>query len=178
MIELCLPTLKTLSEPQYRTFKGLLLNFMGADGQVDLFEWCLYQLVRHYLDPQFITVRPRAKFGKLAQVSGSLAVALGTLAELGLSDTQTAFQAGAEVLDLPLAMPPPEQLGVKPFGQAIEQLAACYPLLKVTILKALAKVAEQDGKISARELTLIKAIAAVIDCPLPNTMLQAALHNR
>ncbi len=178
LIELCLPTLKTLSEPQYRTFKGLLLNFMGADGRVDLFEWCLYQLVRHYLDPQFIRVRPRAKFGKLAQVSGSLAVALGTLAELGLSDTQTAFQAGAEVLDLPLAMPPPEQLGVKPFGQAIEQLAACYPLLKVTILKALAKVAEQDGKISARELTLIKAIAAVIDCPLPNTMLQAALHNR
>ena len=52
------------------------------------------------------------------------------------------------------------------------------PLLKVTILKALAKVAEQDGKISSRELTLIKAIAAVIDCPLPNTMLQAALHNR
>lgn len=178
LIELCLPTLKTLSEPQYKTFKQLLLNFIRADGRVDLFEWCLYQLVRHYLDPQFVRTRHRAQFAKLEQVSTSLAIALGTLAQLGKTDTQAAFQSGAEVLDMPLTLPQPEQLGVQEFGKAVDQLAACYPLLKVTILKALAKVAEQDGEMSSRELTLIKAIAAVIDCPLPNNVLEAAMLSR
>lgn len=178
LIELCLPTLKTLSEPQYKKFKELLLNFIRADGRIDLFEWCLYQLVRHYLDPHFMKVRTRVQFSKLTQVAESLAIALATLAHLGKSDTESTFRAGAAVLNLSLQLPPAEQLGVKPFGRAIDQLAACYPLLKVTILKALARVAEEDGQISPRELTLIKAIAAVIDCPLPNSLLESAALNQ
>ena len=82
------------------------------------------------------------------------------------------------VLELPLTLPRNNALGVQQFGKAIEQLANCYPLLKVTILKALTRVAEQDGHISHRELTLIKAIGAVMDCPLPNTALQTAMLSR
>ena len=122
--------------------------------------------------------RHRAQFAKLEQVSTSLAIALGTLAQLGKTDTETAFQSGTTVLNLPLTLPQQEQLGVQEFGKAVDQLAGCYPLLKVTILKALAKVAEQDGEISSREVTLIKAIAAVIDCPLPNNVLEAAMLSR
>jgi len=32
-------------------------------------------------------------------------------------------------------------------------------------------MAAHDGRVSGRELTLIKAIAAVIDCPVPTSML-------
>jgi uncharacterized tellurite resistance protein B-like protein len=35
----------------------------------------------------------------------------------------------------------------------------------------MAEVASADGSVSAAELTLIKAIAAVIDCPVPDAML-------
>jgi Zn-dependent protease with chaperone function len=178
LIELCLPTLKTLSAPQYKTFKRLLINFVKADGKVELFEWCLYQLVRHYLDPHFVKRSSRPQHAELKSVSESLAIALGTLALLGHGDTETSFQSGVRVLELPLTLPRNNALGVQQFGKAIEQLANCYPLLKVTILKALTRVAEQDGHISHRELTLIKAIGAVMDCPLPNTALQTAMLSR
>ena len=178
LIELCLPTLKTLSAPQYKTFKGLLINFVKADGKIELFEWCLYQLVRHYLDPHFVKRSSRPQHAELKSVSESLAIALGTLALLGHGDTETSFQSGVHVLELPLTLPANNALGVQQFGKAIEQLANCYPLLKVTILKALASVAEQDGHISPRELTLIKAIGAVMDCPLPHTALQTAMLSR
>ena len=75
-------------------------------------------------------------------------------------------------------MPTTSAMGVQQFGKAIAQLANCYPLLKITILKALAQVAEQDGHLSPRELTLIKAIGAVMDCPLPNQILQTAMLSR
>ncbi|MDG1065677.1 MAG: M48 family metallopeptidase [Luminiphilus sp.] len=178
LIELCLPTLKTLSSPQYNQFKGLLINFVKADGQIELFEWCLYQLVRHYLDPHFIKRSSKPQYAELKVVSEPLTVALGTLALLGHGDTDTSFALGAQVLDLPLVMPAVEAMGVQQFGKAIEQLANCYPLLKVTIIKALTRVAEQDGHISPKELTLIKAIGAVMDCPLPNQVLHNVMLSR
>jgi len=178
LIELCLPTLKTLSPPQYHQFKGLLINFVKADGQIELFEWCLYQLVRHYLDPHFVKRSSSPQHAQLKAVSESLAVALGTLALLGRGDTYASFQSGLQIIGLPLVMPAAEAMGVQQFGKAIEQLANCYPLLKVTILKALIKVAEQDGQISPKELTLIKAIAAVMDCPLPNQVLHNVMLTR
>lgn len=175
LIELCLPTLKTLSAGQYTTFKNLLLQFIRADGRIELSEWCLFQLVRHYLDPEFVQITPsRPRHSSLEKVRTALAIALGTLASLGEDETNVAFERGADKLGLALVCPDRENLNVRAFSKAIEELADCYPLLKVTILKAMAAVAAHDGKICARELTLVKAIAAVIDCPVPNAMLPNA----
>lgn len=77
------------------------------------------------------------------------------------------------MLDLPLVLPDVADLEMSAFGAAIDNLAACYPLLKVPILKAMAAVAADDGVISDNELTLVKAIAAVMDCPMPDAMLAA-----
>lgn len=172
LIELCLPALKTLSPAQYDRFKTLLLQFIRADGRIDLGEWCLFQLVRHYLDPQFLNVRPsRPKYAKLSRVKEELETALGTLALLGSEPPKDALARGAAILELNLTMKPADELGVTEFSKAVHELAQCYPLIKVTILKAMAAVAGHDGHISGRELTLIKAIAAVIDCPVPTSAL-------
>lgn len=178
LIELCLPALKQMSVGQYQTFKKLLISFIKADAHIDLFEWSLYQLLRHYLDPEFARIKhSKPRFSSLKRVSGSLAIALGTLAQQGDEDTNTAFERGAQVLGITIAFPSPTQLTVTRFSQSVTQLADCYPLLKVTILKAMATVAGHDGYISPREMTLIKAIAAVIDCPLPNKALEEAIGN-
>ena len=172
LIELCLPTLKTLSVSQYQAFKVLLLSFIRADGRIDLFEWCLFQLVRHYLDPEFMRVKPaKPRYKTLHDVAPSLTTALGTLAHLGQGNTEQAFNRGCEIAGLNLTLPPLEHADIRAFSRAIERLANCYPLLKVTVLKAMAEVARTDGVICTRELTLIKAIAAVIDCPLPNQLI-------
>ncbi len=55
---MCLPALKSMSPDQYRLFKHTLVRLIQADRQTQLHEWCLFQLVRHYLDPEFIRVKP------------------------------------------------------------------------------------------------------------------------
>jgi len=173
LIELCLPTLKTLSPAQYSRFRQLLLNFIRADGQIELFEWCLFQLLRHYLDPHYMhTTAARPRYKTVAQVKAPLTTSLGTLALLSSDDPGAAFQRGATAIELPLVLPEPQALDIRAFGQAINQLASCYPLIKVPILKAMAAVARFDGVVCPRELTLIKAIAAIIDCPIPNNLLK------
>lgn len=58
LVEMCLPALKSMSAVQYRTFKDVLVKLIRVDHQTDLREGCLFQLVRHYLEPEFIRVRP------------------------------------------------------------------------------------------------------------------------
>jgi len=174
LLELCLPTLRGISVPQYQTFRELLLTWISADGKTDLSEWCLFQMVRHTLDAALLDARPaRPKHKSLTAVSGELATALGTLAHLTEENTERAFERGQILLKLPLTLPDTPSLTVAEFGKAVDTLAGCYPLLKVQVLKAMAAVAADDGEISDLEITLVKAMAMVMDCPVPDAMLEA-----
>ena len=174
LLELCLPALRGLSTEQYRVFRGLLLEWINADGRTTLEEWCLFQVVRHFLDPEFLGTRPASpKHKSLNAVADDLAIVLGTMACLTEEDTDRAFNRGSDMLKLQLRLPEVSDLTVANFGDAIESLAECYPLLKVSVLKAVAVVAADDGVISNIEMTLVKAMAATMDCPVPDAMLEA-----
>ena len=174
LLELCLPTLRGISVPQYQTFRALLMSWISADGKTALSEWCLFQMVRHTLDAALLDTRPaRLRHKSLRGVSSELAIALGTLAHLTEENTERAFERGQNLLDLPLTLPDTPSLTVAQFGKAVDTLAECYPLLKVQVLKAMAAVAADDGEISDLEITLVKAMAVVMDCPVPDVMLEA-----
>ena len=174
LLELCLPALRGLSTEQYRVFRGLLLEWINADGRTTLEEWCLFQVVRHFLDPEFLGTRPASPQHKsLNAVADDLAIVLGTMACLTEEDTDRAFNRGSDMLKLQLRLPKVSDLTVANFGDAVESLAECYPLLKVSVLKAVAVVAADDGVISNIEMTLVKAMAATMDCPVPDAMLEA-----
>ena len=131
-------------------------------------------MVRHYLDPELLGARPpRPRHKSLAAVASDLSIALATLAYLTTEDTERAFARGSELLDLPLELPALSGLEITAFGTAVDNLAELYPLLKVSVLRAMAAVAGDDGVVSDEELTLVKAMAAVMDCPVPDAMLEA-----
>jgi hypothetical protein len=169
LLELCLPALKCMSPGQYRVFKDTLLKLIQADRRTDLHEWCLFQLVRHYLDPEFVRVKPsRPRHRSLRKVAPQVRVVLSVLAHVGSGETQTVFRQAADALGLDqLTLLPPDEAGVSAFSQAASELADCYPLLKPRLLKAMAMAAGADGRLSAAEREIIASIAAVMDCPVP-----------
>ena len=168
LVQLCLPALKAVSPAQYRQFRDLLVQLIRADGQTTLHEWCLYQLVRHYLDPEFVAVKPsRARYRKLTQVQAPVGTVLSTLAHAGSSEPQTAFGRGADALELlDVALLPLEQCSVATFSRAVHTLADCYPLLKPRLLKAMVLCAASDGEPNAVEQEILASVAAVMDCPV------------
>ena len=168
LLEMCLPALKTMSLAQYRLFKRTLLGLIRADAQTDLYEWCMYQLVRHYLDPEFIQVKPsRARYAKLQKVAYHARVVLSVLAHEGSGETAAVFRLGADELGFDsMAILPRDQCSVASFSKAVHELADCYPLLKPRLLKAMALAAGADGKLSPVEREIIASMAAVMDCPV------------
>ncbi|MFU8764303.1 MAG: hypothetical protein ACNA7T_07270 [Haliea sp.] len=172
LLELCLPALKSQSAAQYRQFKRTLLGLIRADRRTDLLEWCLYQLLRHYLDPEFVQVKPaRARYRSLDKVRYSLRVVLSMLAYHGSGASEVTFRLAADELGYPaLQLLAAEDCSLQAFARAVHQLASCYPLLKPPILKAMSRAASADGKLSPVERELLASIAAVMDCPLPDAL--------
>ncbi|KZX51267.1 peptidase M48 [Halioglobus sp. HI00S01] len=173
LLELCLPALKAMSLGQYRAFKTNLLQLIKADTRTELHEWCLFQLARHYLDPEYIQVKPsKPRYRKLAKVDFHLRVVLSTLAYEGgassIEDSEQAFRLGADELGFnKMQLMQRDQMSVAAFSQAVHELASCYPLLKPRILKAMTLAAGADGAVTAEEREIVAAMAAVMDCPLP-----------
>lgn len=169
LMAIAMPALKSMSTPQYRQFKSTLLAVIRADGQTALFEWCLFQLLRHYLDPEYQhTESSRPRYARLAKVRAPLRQLLSVLAHHGDGDSERAFAAARASLDLAsLSLLPLEDCGIADFSRSVHTLADCYPLLKPRILKAMALAAADDEEINPTERELIVAVAAVMDCPLP-----------
>jgi hypothetical protein len=170
LLEMCLPALKAISMPQYRLFKNTLLQLIQADVRTDLYEWCLFQLVRHYLDPEFIQVNPsRPRYRSLGKVVPHLQVVLSILAHEGSGVAEQVFRLAADELGFrELTLMPRDQCSVAAFSKAVHELADCYPLLKPRVLKAMALAAGYDGHLSAPEREIIASMAAVMDCPVPS----------
>ncbi len=173
LLELCLPALKAVSYPQYRAFKDTMLRLVQADAQTELYEWCFFQLVRHYLDPEFIQVKPsRPRYNKLEKVRYHLRIVLSVLAHEGSGEAAQAFQMGVQELGFyGLTLMPRDECSVAAFSQGVHALADCYPLLKPRVLKAMARAAAADGTVCPAEREIIASIAAVMDCPVPEEFL-------
>jgi Zn-dependent protease with chaperone function len=178
LLALAMPALKSLSTPQYRQFKSTLLQLIRLDRRTDLFEWCLFQLLRHYLDPEYLQVEAsRPRYRHLGQVRGPLRQTLSVLAHQGDGSSESAFERAARALELEgLSLLPSEECTVSAFSRAVHTLADCYPLQKPRILKAMALAASDDGTISVTEREIVLAVAAVMDCPVPEDFELPADH--
>jgi hypothetical protein len=177
LLEMSLPALKCMSLPQYRQFKRTLLQLAHADQQIDLYEWCMYQVTRHYLDPEFVQVRPsRPQYRKPVHVRQEYRTVLSVLAWHGHADPgqrTAAFSRGAAALGLHnLALKPLEECGVTEFSKAVNKLANCYPLLKPRLLKGMALCAAHNEELTAVEIEILVSVAAVMDCPVPASVRQ------
>ncbi|MGK0442086.1 MAG: Zn-dependent protease with chaperone function [Pseudohongiellaceae bacterium] len=172
LLALAMPALKMMSAPQYKQFKKTLLLMIRADKKFEIFEWSLFQLVRHYLDAEFEKVKSsKPQYKQVKQVANEYALVLSALTRFGHDDDQDmqrAFSRAANTAGLyNIELMNKERCGMDDFIKAVNKLANCYPLLKPKLLKGFADCVKHDGEIKPIEKEVIAAIAAVMDCPQP-----------
>ena len=126
--------------------------------------------IRHYLDPEFIQVKPsRARYRKLSKVASQVRTVMSVLAYQGSGDSEEVFRRCTESLGLTaMDIEPREQADIATFSRAVNELADCYPLLKPRLLKAMCLAAGQEGTLNPVEREIIASVAAVMDCPMPS----------
>lgn len=169
LIDLCVPTLRRLSRPEYERFVEITQWLIASDGQVDLFEFMLQHIVERHLDSHF----QRRGYGKIRyrrieQLERESNVLLTTLAALGGDQQmQEAYQAALSDSGKTMEMLPPEACGLKNVEQALEKFDAATPLVKKQLLRMLGVAVMHDGVIESREAELLRATADAIGCAVP-----------
>ena len=175
LVDLSIPALKNLSQPEYQRFRTIMTKLIESDGRVDLFEFTLQKIVARHLDIYFQN-RPatRIRYKSLAPLAEDAAVLLSTLAGLGAENVERieeAFAAGAKELEMEvgerLRLLSADQCGLQKIDQALNRFDEAAPMVKRKLLQACGRIVMADGKIVSDEAELLRAIADTIGCPVP-----------
>ncbi|QJP11149.1 M48 family metallopeptidase [Pseudomonas multiresinivorans] len=165
LLDLAMPALKQLDAKAFLALRENMALLIKLDGKVKLLEWTLLRIIERNLRPG------SGKIGNvaLADLSEACATLLAFLARVGeTSDLQTE-QAFADAWSgLPFTPRPlPTAGSLRDLENALKQLEQLRPLQKPQLLKALARCIEHDGHITAGEAELMRAVADILDCPMP-----------
>jgi len=167
LVDMCLPSLKQLSSSQYQSFKSNVVALIRADKKVNIFEWALYRILLHNLEPQKLG----GKIHSLHSCLEECRILLSMLAHAGHQDgnqSRAAYETSFSMLGLGSRFYLDASLiSLSDLDQALDKLRKVKPLQKPQLLKALVACVSHDQKISVVEGELFRAIADSLDCPVP-----------
>ncbi|AKA25149.1 M48 family metallopeptidase [Pseudomonas chlororaphis] len=171
LLDLSIPALQQLDKPARQRFMDNLRQLIDADDQVELLEWTLLRIVQRHVEG---LPAPEYKWG-LFQRSEELAVLLGALASAGQASPQRAQLALVHAWSgLPFARPQPAEVDLEQLDAALVRLRQLMPEERPMLLQAMARCVCHDGQVTLAEAELMRAVADVLDCPMPPLLASTA----
>jgi Zn-dependent protease with chaperone function len=164
------PSLRRLPLATREVLGRLADDFIRADARIDVFEFCLAELLATLLKDE---IEARAPHGtlSLAAAEQEIHVLFATLARFGASDekqARMAYEAGMHRV-LPRNRPPyatsdnwPAQLTA-----ALRKLEKLHPYAKKTLIEGLVSTIAHDQTLNVQEAELLRTVCAILHCPLP-----------
>lgn len=172
LIDMALATLHQLSKNQYTLFKNNLNRLIEIDNKLSLYEWSIRKIIFHHLDPVF-NEKPQRRNNHLAlkQAKNACAVLLSVLVYSGkqqnISNNDVMKAAASQLGMADIVLVPKNEINLDSLNDSLDQLASLRPLDKPQLLKACASCITSDQQITPDEVELFRAIAAILECPMP-----------
>ena len=170
LVNMALPTLKSLPAPAREHMLNLLQSLVQLDGRLTVFEFALVTILRGHLAEGAERDVP-VRFFKYAQVLDEIRLLLSVLSRAGSRDDAevlATFRLGmAQFLRDTGAPVAATQCTLPALNAALLKLEQLPPLLKKTVMEACADCVIRDGRVLAAEAELLQAVAVALDCPMP-----------
>ncbi len=168
LTDLILPALRMLSHSQRRELHEAVHALILSDSHVSFFEYILQRII-------FAAVPLGEKVPAASTRGGvvhdaDVAVVLGMLATVGHRDRQqaaAAFRAGASLLPGFSSTLDFTETEVPELDRCLEKMQRLAPEQKQEMLRACCAIVLNDRVFTIQEYELLRAIGAVIDCPIP-----------
>jgi len=174
LVELTFATLRRFSLTEYQSLSQHIRSLVGADREVDLFEFALQKMLRRHLEPVFKDgPRPEVRYYALSGLTYACSTVLSAIAHAGQDapeQAQAAFARGAKRLTPTTAefrFMPLADCTLNAIDTSLNNLAEAAPQLKKLFLAACAETTAADGLIKPREAEMLRAIADALECPVP-----------
>jgi Zn-dependent protease with chaperone function len=171
LIQIALPTMRSLTGPALDRFFDVIHSLVHYDGHVDAFEFALQKMLVHHLRLAAHPTSAKVNLRSLPEVAREVSMLLSVLAHLAESEDDVARSFAAGVARLPTIAhqlrlaPKPE--GFDAIHDALETLDHTSLGIRKKVIDAAAHTIGADGSITLEEADLLRAISSVLDCPMP-----------
>ncbi len=176
LLEMALATLRDQAQPLRKQVITACDQLIQVDNKVTLSEFIMGYLIRQALAPVNRRSRAIKSFSaietSLAHLFSAIVQSSGNSAEQQQINFQQIMQSfsRSDWRQCLQTVPTPTQL-----TSALDQLAQLTPLLKQPVIDACVDCVLHDGKVTLRELEVIRAVCEALECPMPP--LQVTLQN-
>jgi len=174
LIELVLPTLRTLPERSQVLLLTAVDRAVAADQRTDLFEFIVQRLLRHGLGPSYTeTARlPHQPAPSARELVSASVVALSAVVRAGHGDAdhrnsvmiKASFDAG---YDPPLALDRAPDGEFSALHAALDSLRRAGLRERRRFLDACERAICADGQVKLEEAELFRAVALTLGVPIP-----------
>ena len=164
------PALRRLALADRQSLARLADNLIRADAHIDVFEFCLAQLLATLLRDEIEARVPHGNLS-LADAQEDIQVLFATLAAFGAADekqARMAYEAGMHTV-LPMNRPPYvaiENWSAR-LGDALRGLEKLHPFAKKAVIEGLVNTVAHDDMLNVAEAELLRTVCASLHCPLP-----------
>lgn len=179
ILDLCIPTLKRLSESEYERLLQMLDWVIAADEKVDLFEFMLQHSLSRHLSSHFFSGKRKLERGpgltKGLSESGDILLSMMAWNGRDSKGAAKAFKFAVEG-STPFesrvpSLLPEDALNSELVLAALAAFEEASPLLKKRILEMCGHAAAEDGVLSNEEAELLRVVADGIGVALPPFLL-------
>jgi hypothetical protein len=180
MLQRALPALASLPRERRVALIDLQQELSRADARIDVLEYLLAALAARYLADQVDPHGAAPSTIGLEDAAPELGVLFGTLARIGHPDpveARRAYEMGLSSV-LPRERPAYRSTDSGDWAErmdtALAKLDRLAPAAKELVVEGLARTVEHDGTVTVREAELLRAVCAMLHCPLPPMFAAAA----
>lgn len=174
LLEITFPALKLRPPAQLEYLVELASRLIDVDGQVDLYEYCFYRVLRISLGQAASPARssgPRRKArGELRQAAIDLLTVVADYGHEDATASEAAFEAGKAYFGKwarEHTYQSKEHYTLRALERSLDLLTTLNGKGRQLILKAVTAVAVHDNRVTTAETGLIRTICASLDIPLP-----------
>ena len=165
------PALRQLSRTERVALLKCLNGLLTREGRASAFPYALRKLAQVQLQDELDPRRRAAGYQTLSALRDELQTLFSVLAMHGSEDeteARRAYEIGMESL-LPGIRPPFAKPGhwLPKLDQALTRLDRLQPEAKEMLIEALVRTISHDLRMTVPESELLRAICAVLHCPLP-----------
>ena len=169
LAEVAFPALRHRPRPAQEAVLAAMHAVIGADGHIEVFEYCLSRLLHRELYESMHRTTPWAQRRAPKEVTDhAVASLLAVLAQAGSADARAAYGAGlAQVIPgaaLPYDPPADGPVGLERVWPVLDALALPE---KQFLVAGMVTVIGHDGVMTVSEIELLRTVCAVLHCPLP-----------
>ena len=171
LVETAFPALRKCGRDDYVKFRGVVEALVNCDSRVDLFEYTLQAMLVRDLDIHFnLAARLSTQYYAPKGVEKPFTLVLSLLAHAGhdnVTEVNAAFGKGLAVFGVGGPLLPRSECTMAKLDASLRTLAHVSMPVKKKLIQAITVCIWADGKVTVRERELLRAIAAMLGCPMP-----------